>query len=211
MQSRKGFVYIMIPKFERPYQCRFSENTRVYLEDFHRILDEMIQGMRDAGLADSISYNFIVQMIPHHRAAIRMSENLLKYTTYIPLEKIARQIVSEQTKSIGDMQRIKEECRRCANPGQALCGYQNKMERIMAEMFRAMEDAQPDNDINVSFMREMIPHHMGAVEMSEWTLEQCVCPELVPILQAIITSQERGICQMTKLLREIERCNCVDG
>lgn len=32
-------------------------------------------------LTDSISGNFIMQMIPHHTAAIEMSANILKYTT----------------------------------------------------------------------------------------------------------------------------------
>ncbi len=105
-------------RFDQPCKCRFSDNTRVYLEEFQAILDEMIRGMEGAELADSISYNFIVQMIPHHR---------------------------------------------------------------------------------------------GAVEMSKWTLEQCICPELVPILEAIVTSQERGIRQMTELLCRLENCNCVDG
>lgn len=54
----------------------------------------MIQGMTEAELTGSISDNFIVQMIPHHRAAIEMSGNILKYTTSIPLQEIALGIIS---------------------------------------------------------------------------------------------------------------------
>lgn len=178
----------------------FSDNTCAYLEKFQSILDGMIQGMQDARLADSISYNFIVQMIPHHRAAIQMSENLLKYTTDISLQRIAQQIVFEQTRSIADMKHVEAVCKECVNSEQALCCYQDKMERIKQNMFYRMREACPANDINVSFMREMIPHHCGAVEMSQWTLEQCICPGLVPILEAIVVSQERGIRQMSELL-----------
>ena len=56
----------------------FSNVTKRYLSRFDEILDEMIQGMTDAPLTDSISHNFIVQMIPHHQAAIQMSENHLR-------------------------------------------------------------------------------------------------------------------------------------
>lgn len=49
----------------------------------------MIQGMTSPELSCSISHNFIVQMIPHHRAAIEMSHNLLCYTTDIALQNIA--------------------------------------------------------------------------------------------------------------------------
>lgn len=58
-------------------QCRLSHATTVYLETYEGILSEMIQGMTEAELTGSISDNFIVQMIPHHRGAVEMSKNAL--------------------------------------------------------------------------------------------------------------------------------------
>ena len=68
---------------------QFSTVTKNYLARFYDILCQMIQGMTNAKLTDSISYNFIVQMIPHHRAAIEMSRNILQYTTFVPLQPIS--------------------------------------------------------------------------------------------------------------------------
>ena len=85
-------------------QCnRFSIVTKNYLSRFYDILECMKEGMTNAQLNDSISHNFIVQMIPHHEAAIQMSQNLLQYTTFIPLQNIALGIISEQTQSIENM------------------------------------------------------------------------------------------------------------
>lgn len=182
-------------------QCKLSIVTKDYLTEFHCILDDMIHGMKSAQLSDSISLNFIAQMIPHHQAAIRMSQNLLKYTTYIPLQDIALGIISEQTKSIEDMRKAECACKRPANSEQDLRLYQRRTDLIMEDMFARMKRACSDNNINGNFMREMIPHHQGAVEMSENTLQYDICPELVPILEAIITSQKRGIRQMQQLLR----------
>lgn len=182
-------------------ECRLSHVTKDYLTEFYCILDNMIQGMTSAELTDSISHNFIVQMIPHHEAAIHMSRNLLKYTTYIPLQDIAEQIITEQTKSIENMLAIQENCSMLNNSQQDLCLYQRRMDQIMKVMFADMGNACSNNDININFMREMIPHHRGAVEMSETTLQFDICPELKPILQAIIVSQKRGIRQMQELLR----------
>lgn len=185
-------------------QSIFSNVTQNYLSEFYCILDNMIDGMTEAELTDSISHNFIVQMIPHHEAAIEMSHNILKYTTNVPLQNIALQIVDEQTKSIENMLKIKEMCSCSVNTQQELCMYQQKMDDIMQNMFMKMNQACSTNDINGNFIREMIPHHMGAVEMSCVTLKYPICSELVPILQAIITSQKRGIMQMQRLLR----CMC---
>lgn len=187
------------------YQCQLSNVIKEYLNEFYSILDTMICGMTEAKLTDSISANFIVQMIPHHRAAIQMSENLLKYTTNIALQNIALRIIEEQTKSIDTMQKVKCVCDKTVNNRQDLCQYQQKMNQIMQIMFSRMENAPATNQLNVNFIREMIPHHEGAVEMSETTLRYEICPELKPILSAIIVSQKRGIAQMQQLLCRI-RC-----
>lgn len=180
---------------------QFSDVTQNYLCRFHKILDEMIEGMTSAELSDSLSHNFIVQMIPHHQAAIEMSENLLQFTTFVPLQRIAQNIVSEQTKSVENMQNVLSRCSRLSNSEQAQCLYDRRFRQITQTMFSRMRNACADNNINANFMREMIPHHQGAIQMSKNVLQYPICPELNPILQAIITSQENGVREMQRLLR----------
>lgn len=185
-------------------QLQFSVNTRRYLNRYYEILDEMIAGMTAVELTDSISHNFIVQMIPHHRAAIEMSKNLLQYHHVLPpLQKIASNIISEQTKSIANMEAALETCSKLENTGEDLCLYQRQFRHITQIMFSEMEQAPVSNNISANFMYEMIPHHRGAVRMSRNALHFPICPELVPILQAIITSQLAGIRQMELLLRRV--------
>lgn len=183
------------------YGQALSNNTKKYLCRYDGILDEMIDGMTGAELTDSVSHNFIVQMIPHHRAAIEMSENLLQYTTLVPLQRIAQGIVKEQAKSIEDMQRALPHCAQLVNSEQDLCLYDRQFQHITQTMFSRMRNACSDNSINANFMREMIPHHQGAIQMSKNALRYPICPELDPILSAIITSQEKGVRQMQHLLR----------
>lgn len=185
---------------------RLSNVTKNYLSEFNCILDDMMREMTEAELNDSISHNFIVQMIPHHRAAIRMSENILKYTTDVSLQDIACGIVNAQTKSIEDMEGILNCCSARRDCEQDLRLYQRRTEQIMQIMFSNMGGARATNAINCDFMWEMIPHHMGAVEMSNNALQYDICPELKPILEAIITSQERGIVEMRNLLRCLGCC-----
>lgn len=182
-------------------QCKLSNVTLNYLNEFDCILEEMISKMTSAELNDSISHNFIVQMIPHHMAAIEMSENILKYTTNIRLQNIAQNIVREQTKSIENMRKVENVCSNVKNSEKDLCKYQDRMNMIMENMFSKMKTACRVNRINCNFMYEMIPHHEGAVEMSENTLKFNICRQLKPILSAIITSQEKGIMQMQNLLQ----------
>ena len=130
-----------------------------------------------------------------------MSCNILPYATFLPLQTIARNLITEQTQSIEEMQQILDRCGAFVNSEQDVCLYLNRFHTITERMFSQMQKACADNDINADFMREMIPHHEGAIRMARNALCYPLCPELFPILQAIIVSQEKGVCEMKRLLR----------
>ncbi|MDE5854154.1 MAG: DUF305 domain-containing protein [Ruminococcus sp.] len=182
-----------------------ADSAIPYLAEYSRILNNMINSMTSAETTDSISHNFIVQMIPHHRAAIEMSENVLKFTRNIELTEIAKSIISEQTKSIENMQEILNNCSNLNNSECELKTYQQNTSGIIQTMFASMSNAYSNNCIDCNFIREMIPHHEGAVRMSENTLRFNICPELKPILNSIIISQCRDIRQMSSLAGRL-RC-----
>lgn len=182
---------------------RFGQETEAYLRTYKTILEAMMKGMTEVKLTNSISYNFIVQMIPHHRAAIEMSDNVLQYTKNLRLQQIASNIVKEQTESIEHMQQIELGCETQANATRDVLLYQQKMRQIMQMMFHQMKNAKETDRINCDFMWEMLPHHEGAVRMSRNALQYCVSSDLKPILDSIITSQDRGIREMKNLQRQI--------
>lgn len=180
-----------------------SINTKAYLECFYGILNEMMEQMTSAPWASGLSGNLIVQMMPHHRAAIKMSENLLRYTTCIPLQNMALNIIAERKKSIENMKKVYPCCCTLVNKPAELQSYRRDNERILQNMFREMKAAGADNNINVCFIREMIPHHRGAVQMCENLLRYPGCPELLPILEAMSVSQKKGMMQMQQMLKEM--------
>mgnify|MGYP004530700379 FL=1 len=87
-------------------QQQFSSVTKTYLCRFYEILDEMIDGMTNAKLTDSISPNFIVQMIPHHQATFCMSKNALHFDICPELIPILQTIISSQEKGVQEMERL---------------------------------------------------------------------------------------------------------
>lgn len=182
-----------------------SQNVEEYLHTFHCILDRMIKGMTTAGLTNSISHNFIVQMIPHHRAAIEMSENILRFTNNCTVQQIAENIIVEQTRSIAAMEAALPCCSSMTNSRQNACKYQAQIEPVFNRMFCRMQNSRTSDSVDCCFLWDMIPHHEGAVAFSEITLCYDICPQLQPILNSIITSQKRGICQMEQLLNTL---NC---
>ncbi len=180
--------------------CLLSEDSKTYLCCFYQILDEMIQGMTTACLNQSISHNFIVQMVPHHRAAIQMSGNILRFTENSNLRRLAQRIIDRQTKGIGQMEDALAACSQLTNPQVDLRLYQRRMDLIHREMYAGMGSAPESNALAAIYMREMIPHHQGAIRMAENALKYDICTELVPILRSIVVQQRQEVGQMRSLL-----------
>lgn len=185
--------------------CLLSEDSKTYLCCFYQILDEMIQSMTTAGLTQSISHNFIVQMIPHRRAAIQMSQNILRFHPSQPVQRFAQRVIDQQTREIAQMEAALPAGSQLANPTADLRLCQRRMDLIYREMYAKMGSAPENNARAAVFLQQMIPHHQGAVRMAENALKYDVCTELVPLLRAIAVRQRQDIAQMRSLLRT-SRC-----
>ena len=114
--------------------CLLSEDSKNYLCCFYQTLDGMVQAMTTAGLTQSISHNFIVQMLPHHRAAIQMASNVLRFTENQAVLHLAQQVVRERTQSIDQLEDALAPAGQLANPQQDLRLYQRRMELIYREI-----------------------------------------------------------------------------
>ena len=169
--------------------CLLSEDSKNYLCCFYQTLDGMVQAMTTAGLTQSISHNFIVQMLPHHRAAIQMASNVLRFTENQAVLHLAQQVVRERTQSIDQLD---------------LRLYQRRMELIYRDMYAKMSRAPENNRLAAVYLRQTLPHRMGAAHMAETALRYDVCTELVPVLRSIAAQQKRELAQTRALLSRLE-------
>ena len=185
--------------------CLLSEDSKTYLCCFYQTLDGMVQSMTTARLTQSISHNFVVQMVPHHRAAIQMSNNVLRFAENPAVRRLAQHTVSQRTQSIDRMEDVLDACGKLANPQTDLRIYQRRMDLIYRDMYAKMGRSPESNALAAVFLRQMLPHCLGAVRMAENALKYDISTELVPILRSICTQQRQEISQMRALLSRMER------
>jgi Uncharacterized protein conserved in bacteria len=84
-------------------------------------------------------------------------------------------------------------------PAAADCNqdYLKAMDRMHGPMMEGIMDTDPDR----AFVRGMIPHHRGAVEMAEIQLKYGKDPEIRKLAQEVIEAQKKEIEFMEEWLK----------
>ncbi|WP_051786513.1 DUF305 domain-containing protein [Endozoicomonas numazuensis] len=76
--------------------------------------------------------------------------------------------------------------------------------QAMIKMHKAMESVQYTGNNDIDFLRMMIPHHQGAIDMAEIILKTTHNKEVKNLAQGIITDQRNEIEIMKQLLEQLQ-------
>ncbi len=91
-------------------------NVECYRSEYNQIVNNMISQMRNSPRCLNINLNFTNEMIPHHKGAVLMCENLLKYRIDPRLIVVAKNIIKEQSNGIVELEQVRNNlCDRMGN------------------------------------------------------------------------------------------------
>lgn len=79
-----------------------------YLKGYKTAYKKMMEEMEAAEPTGNIDQDFLEEMIPHHEGAVAMASNVLKYTNNKELQKLANQIIANQSKQMKQMKQLLE-------------------------------------------------------------------------------------------------------
>jgi uncharacterized protein (DUF305 family) len=151
----------------------------------------------NAPLSGNADVDFVRQMIPHHQGAVDMAKVQLQYGHDERLKSFNRWVIRAQELEIGMM---KNWLARRDN-GAVVANAKDYYGASMAAMHHGMM-VDYTGDADVDFVRGMIPHHQGAVDMAAILLHDGNDPEMNDLANNIYSSQTYEISWMENWLAE---------
>jgi len=141
---------------------------------------------------------FLDTMIAHHNGAIDMALLVNTRTQRDEMKKLAQGILDEQRRETAQMLEWREKWFAGAKPAvnMEFPGMKTGMSGMNMEKLSSLKS----NEFDVEFLKQMIPHHEGAVEMAKALKADGDHSELQRLAESIINSQTAEIEQMRNWL-----------
>ena len=138
---------------------------------------------------------FVADMVPHHQSAVEMATIAQDRGQSRFVKRLADDIIRTQNEEISTMRGV--------DKALATAGIEKGSLGVPEHMMGMNDDPQTlktANPFDRAFLRMMIPHHQGAIEMALVEGVEGSNPTLQALGQDIIRAQQREIREMRKEL-----------
>lgn len=139
---------------------------------------------------------FLANMIAHHQGAVDMANLALTRAKHQEIKDMANNIISAQTKEIGDMQSWQTAWGYPASSGSMMEDHSSMgMMNDMAGMTDKLKGLTGDA-FDKAFLSSMIEHHQSAINMAYPGQTNAQHEEVKTLTKAIVDAQSKEIAQM---------------
>ena len=180
-----------------------QKNLSSYINDENELMNQMMQDMENIAPAGNAALDFLTGMIPHHQAAVSMSESYLKYGgSDDELRQLAESIIQVQKQEIQQMQTMIDDIKKqgTQNAGQEQT-YLNAYEKMLSAHHMDHSSHKTPKNVDDACAQVMSIHHQMAVDMARAILGNTDEEQAAALAQNIIESQNAEIGQMQAILK----------
>lgn len=154
-----------------------------------------MHGAMASAVGADVSDTWLKKMIEHHKGAIAMAEAALAAGGGDPqILAMAKHVAEVQRKEVEEMEGL---VRKDAAPDPASARPYAAAEKQMHDGMSAAQGSDPGQ----TFVRQMIPHHEGAIAMSQVVLAEGRDERVAAIARRIVADQGKEIAELKAMVK----------
>jgi uncharacterized protein (DUF305 family) len=176
-----------------------GNNVSPSTKAFDGAMTSMMKGMMTAPTGKP-DLDFMQGMIPHHQGAIEMSKVVLQFGKDPEVKTLAENVIKAQEGEIALMKAWieKTDTSKLVESPEAAKGNGDAMNAMMKNMVMNYSD-----DADVDYIKGMIPHHQGAIDMAKVAQQYAKDPDVLKLAGEVVTAQEGEISFMNDWLKRM--------
>ena len=176
-----------------------GSNVSASTKAFDGAMTTMMKGMM-ATPTGKPDLDFMQGMIPHHQGAIEMSKVVLQFGQDAEVKALAENVIKAQEGEIAFMEGWLEntDTSKLVESPDAAKGNVDAMNAMMKNMTMTYSD-----DADLDYIKGMIPHHQGAIDMAKVALQHAKDPEVLKLAGDVVKAQEGEISFMQDWLKRM--------
>lgn len=143
-------------------------------------------------LTNARDVRFIDFTVPHHEDAMMMADQVIERGVTPAVVEFARSMREMQTKEVEELKAIRKELTGTAHVPPP--PPDPHMDRDMSQLMQLS-----GVELEQTFLKEMIPHHSGIIEVSHRSMKTLQHPELRDMAKDMFEMQSKEICTIEQL------------
>lgn len=162
----------------------------------------------------SVDVGFVRDMLVHHSQAVVLAMIMVQRATVPAVREMAEEIATSQQREVGQMAGWLRQwglpetttapaMRWMAHPPPAVADADPPMPGMATRRDVARLAVTRGRDADVLFCRLMLPHHRGALHMTDEVMRGASRPEVIALAAQMRTVQQREITQLNQLLAQL--------
>lgn len=160
--------------------------VKEYNDKFRDMLNIMIRSVSNVELCHSISWNFIVQMIPYINAMMLVSENAYHYIDDKSAKEKAFEKMNLCRKNLDRLISEKEKNNNFENGYEEFISHQKKYNDICKNVFEKTRKVKHKSNIAKSYNYTYRQLYEGCMKLCELTLKYDISPNLARQIEKIM-------------------------
>ena len=170
-----------------------------YLDRYYEILEKMKGELSRVDVTLTACCQFICQALAMNTAVSENAKNILRFTTYLPVEDFALSAKGECDEFEKELEKVEGFCEIDTSKQKRL--YLQGVDSLLSHYYMSVGKIIEDNNINLDYIRRSVALDRAIVRLCRTALRFTDCEQVRPVMDLLMSQSLGRIARLESIYR----------